>query len=47
MQAAQWQSLNQTLEPYLKEFGLPALGAAVFKDGVIIAAGVTGTRRAG
>jgi CubicO group peptidase (beta-lactamase class C family) len=47
MQAAQWQSLNQTLEPYLKEFGLPALGAAVFKDGVIIAAGVAGMRRAG
>jgi CubicO group peptidase (beta-lactamase class C family) len=47
MQAAQWQSLNQTLEPYLKEFGVPALGTAVFKDGVIIAAGVAGTRRAG
>jgi benzoyl-CoA reductase/2-hydroxyglutaryl-CoA dehydratase subunit BcrC/BadD/HgdB len=33
------QSLNSTLEPYLKEFGLPALSAAVFKSGEIIAAG--------
>ena len=47
MQAAQCQSLDQTLEPYLKEFGLLALGAGVFKDGVIIAAGVAGMRRAG
>ena len=41
------QSLNSTLEPYLKEFGLPALSAAVFKNGEIIAAGAVGTRRAG
>jgi hypothetical protein len=31
----------------LREFGLPALAAAVFKDGVIIASGACGTRRAG
>ena len=45
--ADQTQSLNSTLEPYLKEFGLPALSAAVFKNGEIIAAGALGTRRAG
>ncbi|MGA7125361.1 MAG: serine hydrolase domain-containing protein, partial [Chthoniobacterales bacterium] len=45
--ADQTQSLNSTLEPYLKEFGLPALSAAVFKNGEIIAAGAVGTRRAG
>jgi CubicO group peptidase (beta-lactamase class C family) len=45
--ADQPQSLNSTLEPYLKEFGLPALSAAVFKNGEIIAAGAVGTRRAG
>jgi CubicO group peptidase (beta-lactamase class C family) len=43
--AAEPQSLDRTLEPYLKEFGLPAL--AVFKEGVVIASGVAGTRRAG
>ncbi|MBV9877354.1 MAG: beta-lactamase family protein [Verrucomicrobia bacterium] len=41
------ESLNPTLDPYLKEFGLPALSAAVFKNGMIIAAGAVGTRRAG
>jgi CubicO group peptidase (beta-lactamase class C family) len=35
------------LEPYLKEFGLPALAAAVFKEGVVISSGAVGTRRAG
>jgi len=45
--ADQPQSLNSTLEPYLKEFGLPALSAAAFKNGDIIAAGAVGTRRAG
>jgi CubicO group peptidase (beta-lactamase class C family) len=44
--ADQPQSLNPTLEPYLKEFGLPALAAAVFKNGEIFAAGAVGTRRA-
>jgi hypothetical protein len=32
-------SLRQTLEPYLKEYNLPAVAAAVFKQGVIIASG--------
>jgi CubicO group peptidase (beta-lactamase class C family) len=45
--ADQPQSLNTALDPYLKEFGLPALAAAVFKDGEVIAAGAVGTRRAG
>jgi CubicO group peptidase (beta-lactamase class C family) len=45
--AAQPESLNPTLESYLKEFGLPAIAAAVFKEGVIIASGACGTRRAG
>jgi CubicO group peptidase (beta-lactamase class C family) len=45
--AAEPESLHRTLEPYLKEFGLPALAAAVFKEGVVIASGVAGTRRAG
>jgi CubicO group peptidase (beta-lactamase class C family) len=40
-------SLNSILDPYLKEFGLPALSAAVFRNGIIIAAGAVGTRRAG
>ncbi len=44
---AKQESLNRTLEPYLKEFTLPALAAAVFKDGAVIAAGAAGTRRAG
>jgi CubicO group peptidase (beta-lactamase class C family) len=45
--AAEPGSLDGRLQPYLKQFGLPALAAAVFKDGVIIAAGKVGTRRAG
>jgi hypothetical protein len=45
--AAEPESLDRTLEPYLKEFGLPALAAAVFNEGVVIASGVAGTRRAG
>jgi len=40
--AAQPESLNPTLESYLKEFGLPAIAAAVFKEGVIIASGACG-----
>jgi CubicO group peptidase (beta-lactamase class C family) len=39
--------LDQTLSPYLGEYNLPALAAAVFKDGVIVAAGAVGTRRFG
>ena len=45
--AGEPKPLNSTLEPYLKEFGLPALSAAVFKNGEIIAQGAVGTRRAG
>lgn len=40
-------SLNAELEPYLAKYELPALAAAVVKDGRIIAAGAVGTRRAG
>jgi len=40
-------SLTQELEPYLSKYELPALAAAVVKDGNIIAAGAVGTRRAG
>lgn len=47
LRAAPPQSLDQTLQPYLKQFGLPAISAAVFQNGVIIAAGKAGTRRAG
>jgi CubicO group peptidase (beta-lactamase class C family) len=45
--ASEPKSLNSTLEPYLKEFGLPALAAAVFNNGEIIAEGAVGTRRVG
>jgi CubicO group peptidase (beta-lactamase class C family) len=44
---AEPQSLDRILDPYLKEFGLPALAAAVFQNGSIVACGVVGTRRAG
>jgi hypothetical protein len=47
IRAAESHSLDRTLEPYLREFAPPALAAAVFKEGVVIASGVTGTRRAG
>ncbi len=41
------QTLNPMLEPYLARYGLPALGAAVVRNGEIIAAGAVGTRKAG
>ena len=44
---AEPQSLDRTLDPYLKEFGLPALAAAVFQNGSIVACGAVGIRRAG
>ncbi len=44
---AEPQSLDQMLSPYLKEFGLPAVAAAVFQNGSIVASGAVGTRRAG
>jgi len=40
-------SLDTTLRPYLEEYGLPALAAAVVRDGTVIAAGAVGTRRIG
>ncbi|MCX6349100.1 MAG: serine hydrolase [Candidatus Aureabacteria bacterium] len=40
-------SLDATLTPYLAKHDLPALAAAVVKNGEVIAAGAVGTRRAG
>jgi len=40
-------SLGAMLQPYLAGYGLPALAAAVAKNGTIIAAGAVGTRRTG
>ena len=40
-------SLDETLQPYLGRYGLPALAVAVAKNGEIVAAGAVGTRRAG
>src|SRR5437660_5562449 len=41
------QSLNDELSPFLGRFALPAVAAAVVKDGKIVAAGAVGTRRIG
>ncbi len=46
-QAGTPASLDATLEPYLARYGLPAVAAAVVRDGVVVAAGAIGTRRAG
>jgi CubicO group peptidase (beta-lactamase class C family) len=40
-------SLDPILQPYLARYDLPALAAAVVKNGEIIASGAVGTRRAG
>ena len=40
-------NLNSMLKPYLSEYELPAVAAAVAKDGKIIAAGAAGVRKAG
>ncbi len=40
-------SLDATLQPYLAKYDMPALAAAVFRDGTIVAVGAVGTRRAG
>jgi CubicO group peptidase (beta-lactamase class C family) len=40
-------SLDTLLDPYLSRYGLPAIAAAVVKNGKIIAAGAVGTRRTG
>ena len=45
--AAAPASLEEMLTPHLARHGLPALAAAVVKDGEIVAAGAVGTRRAG
>ena len=40
-------SLDTTLQPYLTQYDLPALAAAVVRNGIVIATGAVGTRRAG
>jgi CubicO group peptidase (beta-lactamase class C family) len=40
-------SLDDILRPYLSRYGLPAISAAVVKDGKVVASGAVGTRRAG
>ena len=40
-------SLNAMLNPYLARYDLPAIAAAVVKDGKVISAGAVGTRRVG
>ncbi len=40
-------SLDSLLKPYMTKYDLPAIAAAVVKDGKIISAGAIGTRRAG
>lgn len=40
-------SLDSMLNPYLARYDLPAIAAAVVKDGTVISAGAVGTRRAG
>lgn len=44
--AAAETCLNENLGPYLTEYNLPSLAAAVIKNGVLVAAGATGLRRA-
>jgi CubicO group peptidase (beta-lactamase class C family) len=45
--ASAQESLDALLEPYLTKYDLPALAAAVVKDGKVVAVGAVGTRRAG
>ncbi len=45
--AANGEPLDAILTPYLQRYRLPALAAAVVKDGHIIASGAVGTRRFG
>lgn len=40
-------SLDSMLKPYLTRYDLPAIAAAVVKDGKVISAGAVGTRRTG
>lgn len=39
--------LHETLHPYLARYELPALAAAVVRNGRVVASGAVGTRRAG
>ncbi len=43
---AQPASLTDMLRPYLAQYGLPALGAAVIRNGAVAASGMVGMRRA-
>jgi CubicO group peptidase (beta-lactamase class C family) len=45
--SAQATSMDDYLEEVRVEYGLPALAAAIVKDGVVVAAAATGTRVAG
>jgi CubicO group peptidase (beta-lactamase class C family) len=45
--AQAYTSLDALLTPYLTKYEMPAVAAAVVKDGQIIAAGAVGTRRVG
>ena len=45
--ASSQKSLDAMLEPYLAQYGLPSLAAAVVVDGEVIAVGAVGTRKAG
>ena len=45
--AAAETSLNIMLKPYLAKYGLPALAAAVVKNGNTVASGASGVRRSG
>lgn len=38
-------SLDATLKPLVAEYGVPAIAAAIVKDGKVVAAGAAGTRR--
>src|SRR5215212_2418790 len=40
-------SLDPVLQPYLVRYDLPAVAAAVVRNGTVVAAGAVGTRRAG
>jgi CubicO group peptidase (beta-lactamase class C family) len=44
--AEQGASLDALLSRYLGQYGLPAVGAAVVRDGHVVASGAVGTRRA-
>lgn len=46
-EAPPFASLDETLKPYLGKFGLPAIAAAVVRNGRVTAAGAAGTRRIG